>query len=458
MALFKKKEVARTEIFENMPPVKAILTLAIPTILNQLVNIIYNLADTFYIGKLNNPSMVAALSVSSVMMIMLTSCCSLMIVGGCAVIAKALGNKNMKRAEDVAIHCPLIAFVFGSFVSLVMIIFINPITWYAGATESCFEYTKTYLLWVVGYNAVPQIFGMTMGAVLRGRGYSKYEMLGLTCGNILNIILDPLFIFTFGIGFEGAAIATFISSCVSMTIFLVLANRMQKKEHIFTPYKEFKFQWDIVKDVVSTGFPAWFHQFFSSIVNTRFMNLLKVYSDAAIAAAGIGRKIEHVAGQIVIGLYQGSIPHISYNHGNRNFERMNTIRKTSLKIGITFGIIALLVIAPFSKQFTQAFIMDEATVAFGIIFVRIYSSFPLLMAINNNCRTVFQALGEKKKSTRISLIRNVVLFLPVMYLMNHFFGVVGLILSNEVTDAIIDIYSLISMRKTMNRLKTEMNA
>ena len=451
----KKKEVDRTYIFESMPANTAILSLAIPTIMNQLVNIFYNLADTFFVGKLNNPYMVSALSLSGGVMLIMTACGSLLIVGGCAVISKSLGEGNVRKAEDVAVHLPLMALCIGAVISILSLIFIDQFAWYAGSTEFSFEYTKEYLTWVIGFNAIPNLVGCTLGAGLRGRGYSKYEMIGLSFGNILNIILDPIFIFVFDMGVKGAAVATFFSSCSAAILFLIIAFRMQKKAHLYTPIKKFKVQGPIIKEVISIGFPAWLHQTLSSLVNTRFFNLAKAYSDSAVAAVGIGRKLEHFFGQAVIGLYQGCIPLISYNYGNRNYERMNEIRKKSLKMGVIFGLCAMVIIVPFAKQFTQIFIKDEATVAFGIIFVRIYAAFPLLMSVNNNCRTIYQAIGKKKQSMSISICRNVVLFLPTIYIMNHFFGVVGLVSSNLVSDILIDIYALFVMNKEMKRIKME---
>ncbi len=453
-----KKEVSRTEIFESMSVDKAIITLAVPTIMNQLVNVIYNLADTFFVGKLNNSSMVAALTLSATIMILLTAFSSLFVIGSCAVISTSLGSGNLKRAKDVYVTAPILAFIVGAIITLIMTIFLEPISWLAGSTESCIEYTKQYLFWVIGINAIPFTVGNTIGACLRGRGYSKYEMLGLSIGNILNIILHPIFIFVFDLGVKGAAIATMLSATVSLVIFVVITLKKQKESDLFTSLKEYKFSLMLAKEILSMGFPAWLHQIVAGITNTMFMNLTKTYSDAAIAAVGISRKLEHVSGQFMIGLYQGVIPLISYSYGQKNFERLNSVRKRSLFYGMMIGVASMLVLIPFSRQFTLLFIKDEATVIYGILFVRIYSALPFTMSPNNNCRTVFQAIGMKKQSTRISILRNVILFVPVMYLLNHFFGIYGLILSNLISDIIVDIYALISMNKAMNRLKNEFNA
>ncbi|MCQ2553636.1 MAG: polysaccharide biosynthesis C-terminal domain-containing protein, partial [Clostridia bacterium] len=214
----KKEAVSRIFIFEEMTPVKAVLTLAIPTIINQLVNVIYNLADTFYVGRLNNPAMVAAISLAAPVMIMLTGMANLFVVGGCALIAKALGAKDIDKARQLATLCPLMAFCVACVISFFSLTFIDNLAYYAGALETNFVYTRDYLFWVFGMNAIPSMVGVTLGAGLRGRGYSKFEMVGITSGNILNIILDPIFIYYFGWGIAGAAWATILSSLISCIV------------------------------------------------------------------------------------------------------------------------------------------------------------------------------------------------------------------------------------------------
>ncbi|MDO5332157.1 MAG: MATE family efflux transporter, partial [Bacillota bacterium] len=360
--LFKKKqEVPRTYIFEEMSPTRAVLALGIPTVINQLINVIYNLADTFFVGRLDNPSMVAALSISAPVMITLSGFANLFVVGGCALISKALGAKDMKKAQDIATLCPVMALIVGALVSIFSGLFLDKLVILAGATDTCIEYTREYLKWVFCISAIPNIVGITLGGGLRGRGYSKFEMIGITSGNILNIILDPIFVFTLGMGVKGAAVATFISNSFSCLLFIIFAIYFQNKEQIYT-IKGFRFDFKLAKEVIFTGFPAALHLFLGSIANVCFMNMVKVYSDACIAGVGIVRKLEHVSGQIVIGLNQGIIPLVSYNYGNKNFDRMTKVRKKALFITTCFGILAVIILLPFSTQFVKLFINDAETV------------------------------------------------------------------------------------------------
>lgn len=455
---FKKKdEVSRIYIFEEMPATSAVLALGVPTVINQLINVIYNLADTFFVGRLNNPSMVAALSIASPVMIFLNGFANLFVVGGCALISKALGQKNYKRAQDIATLCPLMALFVGAIVAIFSSIFMKPLCIIAGATETCLEYSMDYLRWVFSFSAIPNIVGLTLGGVLRGRGYSKYEMIGITSGNILNIILDPIFVFALNLGVKGAAIATFISNTVSLIIFIVFAFKFQKKEHLYTT-KGFKFDLVLAKDVVFTGFPAAFHMFLGSIANICFMNMVKVYSDACIAGFGIVRKLEHVAGQIAIGLNQGIIPLISYNYGNKNFDRMTKVRQRTLFITTAFGVLAVLILLPFSDVFVKMFIEDPETIVWGSKFLKIYAFLPLTMSYNNSCRTTFQALGLKSKSMIISVSRNFILYIPIMYLLNGIWGISGLMFTQSTCDMIVNVASFIMLKKALEKIKAEINA
>ena len=450
-----RKEVSRTEIFETMPIYKAIIALAIPNIINQLANVVYNLADTFFVGKLNNSSMVAALSLTAMVILVLTAFSNLFSIGSCAVIARSLGEKNKKKAEDIATMAPIMAAAVGVIITILVILFRKQIALYSGANETSLEYTMQYQFWVVGMNAVPILCSTTLGAGLRGRGYAKYEMYGITLGNILNVILDPIFIFAFGMGVRGAAIATFISTFISLVFFIFISSRMQKREHLYTPLKEFKFDFSYAWQIMTTGFPAFLNSFLASIVHTRLMNAVKGYSDAAIAAMGIARKIEHTFGQAVIGLNHGIIPLISYNYGNKNLGRLKEVRNKSAALGLIWGLICAVIVFPLARQIITIFINDEATIAYGIGVVRMYAFLPLGMSYNNNVRTTLQALGKKKTASIYTIGRLAVLYLPMMYLLTHFFGFYGTAFTPISIDIVSDIVGFFLMRRIFRQIQDE---
>ena len=437
-----RKEVSRTEIFENMPVYRAILTLAIPNVINQLANVIYNLADTFFIGRLNNSSMVAALSLTAPVMLVLTAISNLFCVGSCAVIAAAMGSKDRKKAEDVAVLAPFMALAAGILTSVLIILFPETIALYSGATAANIEYVKQYQFWVLAMNAVPILCSTTIGAGLRGRGYSKYEMYGITLGNILNVILDPVFIFVFNMGVAGAGAATFVSTAVSLLFFLFIAAGMQKKEHLYTPLREFRFSGSYAMQILATGFPAFLHNLITSVTNTVQMNVIKSNPDAAVAALGIGRKIEHTFGQVIIGMTQGVIPLMSYNFAAKKYSRLKEITKKSLILCMGWGLIAVIVLFPFPAAVMKLFIKDEATVSYGIGLVRIYSFLPLCICPQCNIRTFLQSVGEKKLSSFFSILRQIVIYIPMLLLLDRFFGFYGAAFTNVGTDIIAGIIGI----------------
>ena len=450
-----KKEISRTEIFENMPVFRAILTLAVPTIINQLANVVYNLADTFYIGRLNNSSMVAALTVTTAVMIGLTALSNLFCIGSCTVIAAALGSKNRKKAEDIALLAPLMALVTGIVVMVLVIILKRPLAVYSGASETSIEYAMQYQFWVLGMNAIPMLVSTTIGAGFRGYGYSKYEMLGITLGNVLNIILDPIFIFVFKLGVVGAGSATFVSTVISLLFFFFMSQRMQKREHLYTEFSLFRFNRGYAWEVITTGFPAFLHSFLASITNTLGMNIYKTYSDAAVAAIGIVRKIEHFFGQIIIGLNQGTIPLISYNYAAKQYDRLSNVRKKTIIMGLIWAAISFLILFPFARQFMTFFINDEATIAYGTPLVKMYSFICLTMSLNNNTRTTLQALGQKTKSSLFSMLRQIVLFIPMIFILNKLFGFYGAGFTPIACDIISDAIGIVLMHNVMKKIKKE---
>ena len=450
-----RSELEKKELFETMPVYKAILALAIPNIINQLANVIYNLADTFYIGQLNNSSMVAALTVTTSVVILLTAMSNLFCVGSCAVIAAALGSKDRKKAEDVATMTPIMAGVAGFIVMIFVLLFRRQIALYSGASETSLQFTMDYQFWVLALNAIPILCSTTIGAGFRGYGYSKYEMYGITLGNVLNIILDPIFIFVFKLGVTGAGAATFISTCVSLGFFIALSFRMQKKIHLYTDLKEFKFNKKYALHILSIGFPAFLHSTLASFANTAHLNIIKKYSDAAVAALGITRKIEHTFGQVVIGLCQGIIPLISYNYACKNYLRLSEIRKKSIILTMAWASISVIILFPFARNFMMLFIKDEATVAFGTPLVRIYAFLPFTMGYNNNSRTTLQALGKRRISTRFSLVRQILLYVPLMILLDKFFGFYGTVMTPIVADIITDIGAFFILRHVFKGIKEE---
>ncbi len=450
-----REKVSRTEIFEKMPVYKAILTLAIPNIVNQLANVFYNLADTFYIGRLNNSSMVAALTVTTSVMIFITALSNLFCVGSCAVIASALGSKDEKKARDIATMAPMMAFAAGLIVTIIVLCFRRQIALYSGASETSLAYTMQYQFWVLGLNAVPFLCATTIGAGLRGRGWSKYEMYGITFGNIVNIVLDPIFIFVFDLGVTGAAAATFIANVCSFAFFIVIATRMQRKEHLYTHLKEFRFNGKYALAVITTGFPACLHSMLASVSNTIHLNIIKKYSDAAVASLGIVRKIEHTFGQVIIGLVQGIIPLIAYNYAAKNYNRLQEVRKKALVLTMLWACFSVALLLPLARQFMLLFIKDEATVVFGTPLVRIYAFLPFTMGYNNNTRTLLQALGRKKVSSTFSLIRQVLLYVPLMFLLDRLFGFYGTAFTPLVADAITDVIGFFWVRKMMREIKAE---
>ena len=254
-------------------------------------------------------------------------------------------------------------------------------------------------------------------------------------------------------GVVGAASATFISSSTSFIFFLIICRKMQKKEHLFTPIKEFRLSFGYMWQIISTGFPAFLHTMLTSLINTTQMNLIKGYTDAAVASLGIVRKIEHTFGQIIMGVSQGVIPLVSYNYAAKNYPRLSEIVKKTILLCCMWGVISFFIIFPFAEQFMRIFINDPATISYGIPLVKMYAVFPTVLNFNANYRSFMQCMSYKKESTLFVLMRQLVFFLPLLLILNHFFGFYGACSAIIVGDIATDIIGTFIIRRVMRHAK-----
>jgi len=335
----------------------------------------------------------------------------------------------------------------------------EPFARYLGASDTSLVYTEEYLRWAFSINAVPMIWSLCLGACLRGRGDSRHEMIGLTSGNILNIVLDPLFIYVFELGVKGAAIATCISTCVSLGYFLFYTIYVKRDERMFYPLKGYSFDFALMREICKIGLPASYNSLLVSVNTTLYHNVIKGYSDAAVAAAGITRKVEHAMGQVIVGLTQGTIPIIAYNYAGRNYARMKKVRKTSLMIGAAWGLIALSMFTTIPGFFIRIFTPEnEAVVGYGSSMLRVVACMPLLMCYNNQTRHVLQALGHAKKSILLTSCRQLLFYGPLILLLSAKFGVLGAVFAMPASELAADIAAFFLYKQLLKTLEEEKNA
>ena len=446
------------ELFEKTPVPKALATLAVPTIISQLITMIYNLADTFFIGMTDDPYKVAASSVAFVLIFAMNCLSNLFGVGGGSLISRLLGEKREGDAASVASFSFYGSLLISAVYSILLYIFMDPFLRLLGATDNTIGYATDYALWVVVVGAVPSTLGLTMSHLLRSEGYAKHSSFGLALGGVLNIILDPIFMFVIlepGNEVAGAAIATMISNIAVFLYFLGVYFAIRKKTvlslspAIMIPKKHYIFS------VFAVGFPSALGSFLACLSSIMVNKLSSLHGDIAVAAIGIAKKIDMLPMNVGMGLCQGMMPLVAYNFAAKNYERMKKFSDTARLWGIGFAAVCILVFEIFAAPICEIFIGEPETLAMSTKFLRILCLAVPLMIVNFQMSFTFQAMGMGKQSLLLSSLRQGLINIPLLFLMNHLFGLDGIVWTQLISDILTTVISFAVYKVSYGKLMRE---
>lgn len=444
-------ELSKRELFETVPVKKAVATLAVPTIISQIVTIIYNLADTFFVGQLNNPYMVAAVTVVSPWFNLLTALGNLFGIGGSSLISRLLGAKRdneVKYFSSLSIYSGIIiTFIF----SLFSLLFQGPLLIVLGASSNNIQYAQSYLFWTVILGGIPTTLAMTMAHLLRGEGKAKFASIGMMLGGILNIILDPLFIFGLGLGFSGAAIATATSNLVSTLFFIYIFYRVKKQTTMSLNISYFNTSY--LKPVLSVGIASALTTLLANVSNMVIISLASGYGDIPVAAYGIVKRIDMFPLNISFGLCQGIMPLVGYNYASKNYQRMKEISSFSWKVSLSIAFFFLICFTSLASFILPAFIEDPQTSQLGAEFLRIACLAVPFTAINALIIYTLQAMGKGVESAILTVCRQGLLNIPILFIMNHFVGLYGMIWVQLVIELIVLPIVIIMYRRVLKQIK-----
>ena len=335
-------------LFEQSSIPKAVATLAVPTVLSQLVMVLYNLADTFWVGMLNNAVQNAAVTLAAPVLLAFNAINNLFGVGSSSMMSRALGRKDyetVSRSSAFGFYCSIIC---GIIFSLLCTVFQNPLLVLLGADETTMQATREYMFWTVNCGAVPAILNVVMAYLVRSEGSAMHASIGTMSGCLLNIVLDPVFILPWGfdMGAGGAGLATFLSNCVACLYFFVLLFIKRGNTFVCIDPKKLSFQNDIVSGVCAVGIPASIQNLLNVTGMTILNNFSSSYGASAVAAIGICQKIYMVPMYISQGISQGVMPLISYTFSSNNIPRMkhavSFARKAALTIIISVALLFFL--------------------------------------------------------------------------------------------------------------------
>lgn len=447
----------KIELFENIPVRKAVIKLSVPTVLSSLVMVIYNLADTYFVGMLNNPIENSAVTLAAPLLLAFNAVNNLFGVGSSSMMSRALGRKNFDtvyRSSAFGFYCAVIS---GALFSLLYTLLHIPLLTILGADSETAAATQQYLKWTVGFGAVPAILNVVLAYLVRAEGASLHASVGTMSGCILNIILDPFFVLPqfLDMGAAGAGLATFISNCFACIYFFILLFVKRKSTYVCINPKMFTLNKKIVSGVFAVGIPAAIQNLLNVTGMTVLNNFTAAFGSSAVAAMGIAQKINMIPMQVALGFSQGIMPLISYSYASKNIKRMKKALVFSSEISIGFLLMATIGFYIFSGGLISMFMQNEAIVAYGSKFLRgMCLSLPFL-CMDFIAVGVFQACGMGKKSLIFAIMRKIVLEIPALFLLNYMYPLYGLAYAQTVSEIILAAAAVITLVSLFKKLKAE---
>lgn len=433
------QDTQKTKLFEETAIPKAVAQLAVPTILSSLVMVIYNLADTYFVGMLNNSTQNAAVTLAGPVLLAFNAANNLFGVGSSSMMSRSLGKKDyntLKKSSAFGFYCALIC---GVIFALLCTVFKDPLLIMLGADAKTAAATGAYMRWTVTFGAVPAILNVVMAYLFRAEGASLHASIGTMSGCLLNIVLDPIFILPWGLdmGAEGAGLATFISNCVACLYFFVLMYKRCGKTLVCIHPSQFGFQKAIVFGVCGVGIPAAIQNLLNVTGMTILNNFTSSFGSEAVAAMGITQKVNMVPMYIAMGLSQGIMPLISYNYASGNHKRMKHTVLFSAALSVGFMIPVATLYYLFSGPLTSLFIGNEAIIAYGASFLRGFCLSLPFMCIDFLAVGVFQSVGMGKESLIFCIMRKIVLEIPALYILNKVFPLYGLAYAQFIAEFVL---------------------
>ena len=357
----------QTELFEHTPVRRAVLALILPTVISHIITVVYNMADTFFIGQMNDPDQVAAATLSLPLFFMLTGIANLFGIGGSSLISRSLGAGDRDKACQGAAFSIWAAAAYSAVIWLLRPALLS----WLGADSGTYRYCADYVLWTTVLGGVPTVLSACLAHLVRAEGDSLRSSAGIAMGGILNIVLDPILIFGLGLGVMGAALATMLSNAAALLYFVLLILRRRGNMVIRFSPKHFTLSGRIPGDVLLVRFPSFLMMLMSTVSNLTLNKLVVSYSNQAIAGMGIAKKIDMLVTAVSNGMTQGVLPLIGYCYAAGRCDRMREAIKTAFLHSCSIAVGGAAALSACAPLVIRAFLADEVTVAYGQHFLRV---------------------------------------------------------------------------------------
>ena len=451
----KKRALQKTELLGSTSIPKALLAMGIPTMIGMLVNAFYNLVDAYFVGGLGESQM-GAISVVYPLGQVVVGLGLLFGNGAASYISRLLGRGDKENADKVASTALYSSVSVGAVIIIISMVFLHPILKLLGATDSILPYAATYAgIYIV--SCIFNVFNVTMNNIVTSEGAAKTTMCALLTGAVLNIALDPLFIYVFDLGVAGAAIATAISQVVSTCVYLTYIFR--KKSVFHFRVKDCTYTKETMSEIFKIGIPTLVFQILTSVSISLINNAAGDYGDSAIAGMGVVTRLISMGSLSVFGFIKGFQPIAGYSYGAKKFDRLREAIKTSILWStvfcVIFGVILALFPTAIVSQFTKG---DAGMIRIGAASLRANGISIMLFGFYTVYSSLFLALGKGREGFILGACRQGICFIPVILLLPTVWGLNGIMYAQPIADvlsAVITVFMAIPLHKKLNEMQKQ---
>lgn len=423
----------QTELMSKMPVTKAILKMSIPVVCGMMVQVLYNLVDTFFIGKLNDPNQLAAANITAPIFMLLMAIATIVSTGAGSYISRCLGRRDHNAADRTLSTGVAICTGMAILVMIIGLIFLKPLILLLGATEAMYPYAFSYAsIMLIG--TLPVMLNYAGGQLIRSEGAVMPSIAGMMIGTVVNVILDPVFIFGLDMGIGGAAIATVLGNAAALGyyVFYYLSGKSLVKFKI----KLISMEKVIWIQIFAIGIPAALSQFLMSAALIVCNNLAKPYGENAVAGMGVAAKLMYIGTFIFMGFAAGCQPLVGYNYGAGDMSRVKKIIKSGMLMTEGIGIVLTIFFGVFASGLVGIFTSLPEVIAQGGTVLCIYMWSFLVLGPQMLASTAIQAFGKAKASLILSIARQGLFYIPLLILLNSRFRFHGLLWAQPAADAI----------------------
>lgn len=424
-------ENENVELMLKAPVPKAILTLSVPTVLSTIVALIYNLTDTYFVGLLDDPVQLGAISLAFPVFMVIQAIGNMFGNGAPAYISRCLGAGNLDEARKTSAVSAYVAVIMTLVMTVLVLLFMKPIIHLLGTSPDTAGPTKEYLNIIVGFSVFLTLQGI-LPALLRSEGKVKEAVIGMVIGTGLNIVLDPVFILLLHCGVAGAGWATIVGNFFAVVYYVSVFLR--GKTSLSITLKDFKPSKRILIEILKIGVPSSIAQVIMSFTNILLNNLAAGYGDKVVSAYGVAGKMVTMVVMITLGYVSGYMPFAGYNYGAKKYKRMLSSLKFTILSGTGLCLVMLVPFVWLAAAYMCIFTSDSEIIEVGCMFLRGYAWVVPGMALQTALMCTFQAVGAAGRATLLNLGKQVLFCIPFLWLFNRLWGLKGLVYAQTGAD------------------------